>query len=262
MLGISPIGSRALRWWFLVGSGLGSFALILTLSRGAWLGALAGLMVIALFRSRKLLLLLALFAATYPYWAPQQAVDRVAMTTQVGASDEMAVDDRAFDDSTQMRVEQYRSFGAMVAPRPILGWGYKSFPSVFERYGTLGRAKGAHSTYLLVGVEQGIVGLLVLGFLFLGMGRSAWRASRACEDPLFRWMSVGLVGGTVAMVICMASGSRFENQMSLAYYWIFLGIVERQALVALSVKSASRRGVSSAPDVRLPSPRGSRSRNR
>jgi O-antigen ligase len=227
VLAINPIGSKRLNLWFLIGTLTAGFALILTLSRGAWLGTAAGLLVTGLMKNRKLLFFILIFAAGYQYWVPQEAVERTMETANTESAD-LGARDQIADDSTQMRIEQYKSFPAMFAQHPIVGSGYRSYPRVFEDHGTLGFRKGGHSTYLLVGVEAGMIGLISLALVFFSMGRLALRGAQQCEMLLYRWLSVGLFGGIVAMAICMGSGARFEPQIIFAYFWIFLGIIERQ----------------------------------
>jgi O-antigen ligase len=119
----------------------------------------------------------------------------------------------------------------MMAEHPFLGWGYRSFPNVFERYGTLGRAKGAHSSYVQVGTEEGLVGLALLVLVLFATAVAGVRASRA-DDPFVSWMGVSLLGATVGLAVCMASGARFELQKILGWFWILAGIVEREGLLA------------------------------
>ncbi|UCF67086.1 MAG: O-antigen ligase family protein [Acidobacteriota bacterium] len=234
-----PIGSRWMRLWLGVAALLAGFNLILTLSRGAWAAAAAGVLAVALVRNVKLLLLVAALGIGYQFWVPEAAIDRVKETAD--ADGDIGTMDQIADDSTQMRVEQYRSLKAMVLPRPILGWGYKSYPKVFERLGTLGRQKGAHSTYCQVATEEGLIGLAVLAALFLIIISTSIKAYRFCEDPFYRWMGIGLLGAALSMLVGMASGARFEAQKIFIYFWIMIGIAEREAILA------QMRGGSAAP---------------
>ncbi len=229
LLAINRIGHRFWNLWFTVVTGAVGFALILTLSRGAWAGAAAAVVFLAIFWDRKLLVLLLLMAASWQLWLPQEAVDRVKKTTQVeGSNAELTAGDQVVEDSAQMRIEQYKSLPAMMRDHPILGWGYKSFPDVFEKYGTLRRRKGAHTTYCLVGTEEGVIGLVVLlvvvGVIFFVAMRAAW----ALGDPFYRQLAAGLGAGMLSMAICMLAGSRFESQVIYVYYWSLLAVVERE----------------------------------
>lgn len=229
MLALHHTGSAWTRLWFALVSASVGFALLLTLSRGAWLGALAGVVAVAIVRNRLLLFFLAIAVVGYQIWLPEQALQRIEVTTEI---DEDAIaTDAVAEDSTQMRIEQYKSLGAMMADHPFLGWGYRSFPAVFEKHGTLGRAKGAHSSYVQVGTEEGLVGLALLVMILFGIAWAGVRAARS-EDPFIRWMGVGIFGAGVALAGCMASGARFELQKILGWLWILTAIVEREGLLA------------------------------
>ncbi len=213
------------------------FALLLTLSRGSWLGLIAGMVAVAVLGDRKLLVVLAIAGASYTAWVPQAAIDRVEETTQVGVD---AEGDQLVEGSAQMRLEQYMSLSAMMAPRPVLGWGYESYPRVFEKYGTLQRAKGAHSSYVQLGTEGGVVGLASLGVLLLAVVWAGWRAYRVCPDPLHRWLGMGVLGGMLSMAVSMITGARFEPQKIFVFFWIMTGIVQRETVVALTRRAAPR----------------------
>ncbi|MDQ7087512.1 MAG: O-antigen ligase family protein [Acidobacteriota bacterium] len=169
-------------------------------------------------------MLLVVAAASYQLWVPEQAIERAKSTTQHGG--DLVAGEQIADDSTQMRIEQYKSLGAMMLPRPILGSGYKSFPRMFKLYGTLGRAKGAHSTYCQIGTEEGIVGLVVLGILFAMMMALGLKGAFRLEDPLLSWLALGLFAGAVSMALCMATGARFEAQKIFGFYWLLMGIID------------------------------------
>ncbi len=229
LLAINRIGHRFWNLWFMTVAGAVGFALILTLSRGAWAGAAAAILFLAVFWDRKLLLLLLVMAASWQLWLPQEAVDRVKETTQTdGSKSELTMGEQVVEDSTQMRIEQYKSLPAMMRDHPILGWGYKSYPDVFEKYGTLKRRKGAHTTYCLIGTEEGVIGLAIL-FLVLGtIFFVAMRGAYAFEEPFYRQLSAGLAAGILSMTVCMLAGSRFESQIIYVYFWTLLAIVERE----------------------------------
>jgi O-antigen ligase len=141
---------------------------------------------------------------------------------------EFQVSDQVADDSTQMRIEQYKSLPAMMAPKPIFGWGYHSYARVFAEHGTLGRPKGAHSTYCLVATEGGVVGLLVFGTLMFLILKTCVEGARRLQDPFTKWMAVGLACSTFGVLVAMGGGERFSAQIIWIYFWIMLAMVERQ----------------------------------
>jgi O-antigen ligase len=230
-VGARRVSKLGFSLWCLLVAGAASFALLLTLSRASWIGFAAALAVMALLWDRRLLVVFVLLAMTHTYWMPQDAIERVEETT-ASQSFDYNVSDQVADDSTQMRIEQYKSLPSMMAPKPIFGWGYHSFPRVFERHGTLGRAKGAHSTYCLIATEEGIVGLAVFGTLLVLVFRTCLQAARFVDDRLAKWSAAGLACATIGVVVAMAGGERFEAQIVWVYFWIMLALVERQLRLA------------------------------
>jgi O-antigen ligase len=245
VLAFNRVGSRAMNLFFLVVTGATAFALLLTLSRGAWIGAAAGLFIVSLYRNWRLLIIVGIIASTATIWAPQQVKDRIFETGETQG--DIGVADQIVDDSAQMRVEQYKSLPAMMAPRPILGHGYSSYPQVFERYGTLQRYKGAHSTYCQIGTEGGLIGLAILGLVFFTLIMVGIRGVKLIEDPFGRALALGVIGGALSMALCMGTGARFEPQKIFVFYWIVAGIAERQAIVARMRQTPSRSDLGTAP---------------
>lgn len=227
--------SWAGRLWFLLCTGVSLFALLLTLSRGAWIGLVAGLAVAGFLRSRLLLLVMILAAFSYTFWVPQQAIDRVAVTSDLDEENIMA-ENAIMENSAQMRVEQYKSLPRMMSENFLLGWGYKSFPRVFEKYGTLQRSKGAHSSYCQLGAEGGIVGLVSLVALLGAMAWCGIRANFRAREPWQQWLGVGVLAATVSMAVSMITGARFEPQKIFAFFWAFAGIAEREGLLGLQAQ--------------------------
>ena len=80
-------------------------------------------------------------------------------------------------------------------------------------------------------------GLIGLALLALTLGSVAWagfRAARYAEDPFHQWLGVGIMGGIIAMAICMGSGARWDPQKMFVFFWVFVAVAERESLVGLA----------------------------
>jgi len=88
---------------------------------------------------------------------------------------------------------------------PVLGAGPNTFPSVFGKYQEVGYTRNAHSIYLMAATETGVVGLLVLLWLFGAVLVPAWRAFRAPgkddESLLRRSLAIALFAGTLGLLL-------------------------------------------------------------
>jgi putative inorganic carbon (HCO3(-)) transporter len=145
-------------------------ALILTWSRGAYLGALIGVIALAAVSARRglgwrLLILAVLIAAAIPFLAAQWASQA---TTRVSESPE--------DPLSRMGV--WLVVPQIVADHPLLGTGLNTFPLAFSRYGRTGLTgppPHAHNIFLNFAAETGVVGLAAFVAWLLTGTLTIWR---------------------------------------------------------------------------------------
>ena len=147
--------------------GLINLALIISLTRSAWLALVASLVgVLAVVRPRLLLLALPL-AAVFVVLAPEPLIQRVLSISHVA------------DDSNYDRIVMAEAGARMVGERPLLGIG----PDMVRRYYPVYRDPSAprlltphlHDAYVELAAERGLPALIC----YLGLlGTSAWAAWR------------------------------------------------------------------------------------
>ena len=225
------------RRWIVLGLGLVGLALLLSFSRGSFLGAGVALALLGVARYRKLLVI-GVVALALILVLPQ---------TQGYVThffDGLAVlDDASNSDlSTQMRVGEYTDALKLIQRYPIFGVGFTGTPDI-DTY-----LKVAN-LYLMMAGEMGIVGvtafLIVMGTLFV----SAWRArperavtSRSGVEPIWWGYHAALIGALV--------GGIFDHYFfnldfhhSVTLFWLYVG------LAAVSTRLLS--GVVTAPETGL-----------
>jgi O-antigen ligase len=160
-------------WRLALGCGLGvvAWALVLSYSRGAWLGTLAGgAVILALVRPR--LLAVAAVAAVALFFAiPGELRDRVTSIA---------------DPSHALNRERVHMWGAalrLVKDHPLTGAGLMDMKPLFERYADpdyTGVVHGHfHSNFLQVAASGGLVGLAAFLLLLGAIGTALVRAVRA-----------------------------------------------------------------------------------
>ncbi|MCX5976874.1 MAG: O-antigen ligase family protein [Coprothermobacterota bacterium] len=196
-------------------------AILLTSSRGAWLG-LVVLVLVFLFGERNrhlrrlalgtmlaLFLVLVLFAsfAGTTFW------DRFAA---------------AFSDSTSnsmvQRLYTWRTAWPTIFQQPILGWGPDRFGDAFpqntpegeEVFGGLVYVDKAHMDVLQVAVTTGAAGLF-LYLLFLGRFLQL-ALRRRKEDDLARYTLPGLLGYWVSLQLS------FSTVSVAPFFWVIMGL--------------------------------------
>jgi O-antigen ligase len=210
---------------------LGTTGLVLTLSRGGWIGAtLSGVALIFLAWRAKLI-------------SPKIPLALGALVILVGASfgplvaERMLVDDQG---SARARVPLMQIAGQMIKDHPYLGVGANNCSKVALDYA--GRAAyraewfyTVHNKYLLVWVETGLLGLAAyVTFLFSTL-RTGWRSWRTLDPvmaPIALAMTVAIAGQMCHMFVDI-----FNSRVQIQMLWLCAGL-----LVAIS---------------RLPKPQGS-----
>jgi len=185
-------------------------AMLLTFSRGAWIGALAGLGVLVWFRARVVV--------------PFAIAGGVALLLLgVGATyvGRLETGLRMEDPATVQRLNEYRNALENIRRHPWFGLGFGDAPS--PDFGV-----GVSSIYLLVAEQTGLVGLALFGLFCLIALRRAWIRFRATGDDLLLTVGAAFVGMlTVGLVDHYYFNIRFAHMAAL--FWIVAGL-----LVALS----------------------------
>ncbi len=190
---------------------------IMTGSRaGSVLAIGAFLVATALFADARI-------AATPPY--PSQRRDRLAMLalpaavllalvgialSGAGAAFERLADKDSFDD---LRFQILPDLFAMIADAMPLGWGFGTFPEVFEIYERREMIQPfyvnhAHSDWLEVIIEGGLAAPAILLVLGLWIARTAWSKRHALLRP--RDHASRLTFSAFAAILILVAGSLFD----------------------------------------------------
>jgi O-antigen ligase len=193
----------------MLGFAVGVLALLLGSGRRAWAGlGLAALVV----------------GYAIPGVLPARVSDRFEAIYREGPRSE-AVHDEVADPSSLDRLRIWGSAITAIAHNP-LGFGLSQFKSVTSAFGNV-RGKDAHNYFLLVGVELGVVGLiLVVGLLGLVLS-DAWTLSRHGEDAMTRAIGLGVLGMVGAVIMVNLVGSRLMQPQPSIYFWVLAGMTVR-----------------------------------
>ncbi len=135
-----------------------------------------------------------------------------------------------------------RALLAMIAARPVLGWGlgcYAVFQegwthqgdaaAVVRRHGP-SAADRARSAYLQMAVETGLPGLalwaVALALFFLGGGRALGRAEevKAGDSPLHRRVLIGCLAAVAGQAVEAYSDASWQSAGASLFLWLVLGL--------------------------------------
>jgi O-antigen ligase len=234
-------GARTARWRFAAGMALLIMlaTLMLSLSRGAWVGAAFALflMLVLLKEARRLLIILAipLMILGFFIWSLTSTKADVKVVGQrAGALTVLS----PYDDRRVIYKEAYRE----IREHPVLGVGPGGFQvastRVVSESATLSYVH-AHNLYLNWAAEVGVPSvIIILGFAgALGFAvRTAIRGARMRGDPRDRALVIGIGAGLVTVVVQGFFDDVIPNPVAYMTMWTLIGallVARREALKTL-----------------------------
>jgi putative inorganic carbon (hco3(-)) transporter len=245
-------GSRA--GWFSAVVAVG-LLVVVTTPRGSWSRRLPGILLV-------LLLLLPIGQVLL------QSISVGRQETLYGLAERVGQEtwDRALtafdvdDFSRYMRVLIWRDTMSMIADAPVLGVGpgayRQALPPYIERdaWGSLMKERTAtpyeprhaHNEYLEFAAEIGVVGLLIIAWVFaalLGLGLAYLRPVSANDG---RWLAqpsrvitLGVLCGIIASLIHALTGFNLHHPVVISQLWLLAGLMVAMHLVADDAESSS-----------------------
>lgn len=205
------------RWLWIAGIGVILLELILTGSRGGFLGLLVvlGLLCARMMRRTSLALgamagVLLILLAIVPNPLAQRllasGLDREVQDTSVAISN-------------QQRLAVLKAGLRMISAHPLAGVGLGKFKGSVEKYG--GPPRIAHCTYVELAAELGVSALLAFLVLIYATLRSLGRSRRlatAAGNMRLRDLSLGLEAGLAGYLV----GALFLSAQYEKFFWLVL----------------------------------------
>jgi O-antigen ligase len=221
---IVPVGKRIKGRWLLWAGGCGSLmaaAMIMSWSRGAWLGlgaAVAVMVLAAAARSGRAAILGLVFVVLVGYLlvaggvalVPPSIVQRFAdFVPYVGLADVRGIEITDANFAVLERMAHWQSALSMWSDNPWLGIGIGNYEPVYPRYALplwpypLGHA---HNYYLNIAAETGVFGLASYLVLWMAALVYAWRAARRATG--WYW---GIALGVLGVLVHLTVHNLFDN---------------------------------------------------
>lgn len=202
-------------------------ALLLSWSRGAWLGAICGAVALLTAIPRKRwasgLIFVISIGIAFAIWfsgALPGALDfrlRSAVNELIQIQDVRGVDFDANNYALVERVAHWQAAIRMATDRPYLGFGLGSYEQQYAEYrlanwpDSLGHA---HNYYLNMLAETGLIGLSAYLLLSMTILIWSWQA-RAHPDPLARSLAVGVFASWLYFCVHSLSDHLYVNHSFL-----------------------------------------------
>ncbi len=206
------------------------FCVLFLFSRGAYLGLLGGMVLLAFFKKRILIVPLILFGIFWQAVLPQKVIERIEMTTDVYGHLESSAADRLVIWGETMDV---------ITKQPVFGLGF----GVFRHLGFI--LKDTHNIYLKILVEQGVFGLFIFLILIIVFFREGWSLYRQGNDDLSRGLGLGFAIAIGVLLVNNLFGDRWTYWEISAFMWAFAGLVCRYRVIVQ--EEAKYRKTVSAP---------------
>jgi putative inorganic carbon (HCO3(-)) transporter len=196
-------------------TGLLLVCILLTLSRGGWVGiAFAALTFIILVDLRLLILAIPVGLGGLMF-LPDQMLNRII---SIGST---------VDSSNSYRIKIWEITMNLIRDHKVggVGFGYIPFKKTFETYIRTMPIYHAHNTYLEVAAEIGIAGLFIFMLFMLSTLKYAYINLVKSEDKYYKYIGAGLCASIVGI---MAHGlvEHFLYIPRIIFtFWIIIGII-------------------------------------
>ena len=188
-------------------AGLGLVALLLTQSRGGWIGAGCGLAAVVWLLGGRVRWLGAAAAIVVLAGAVLSPLGgRVVDRLEAGfgwRSDGVQVTPANF--AVQERLAHWRAAWAMAERHPFLGVGAGNFSEHYRDLTPVWRFRlsqgHAHNAFLQAAAQSGLLGLAAYLTIFAAVGMTLTRHLRSARDPTARALVVGVIGLSLAFAV-------------------------------------------------------------
>ena len=147
--------------------------------------------------------------------------------------------------SNRARLLRWGQAFVMFLESPILGKGYGAFAMLYEEDVALVGSYtaqfqlGAHSEYLQVMAELGIVGLVVWIWLNLAFLRYGFRALKTLEDGFYRAVIIGLMAAEISLMVHFTVNNLLNGDAIGVPFWGIYGLLPAVVQMAAREKTSS-----------------------
>ena len=210
-------GYRRLLW--LVATGVICLELMLTGSRGGFLGFVLALTLVALRLLKSSVPALAggaVAALLLLFIVPNPMTRRL---TASGLSDDAR--DSGIEASNRQRLAELKGGLRMVAENPLTGVGLGNFKAELPKYVQVEQSNIAHNTYLELAAELGLPALVAFCFVAVSALRSLERSAilaRQAGDRWLRELALGLQAGLAGYLL----GALFLSAQYEKFFWLVM----------------------------------------
>jgi len=228
---------------------------VLANSRGAFLGLVAGVLVLATCKAREHRGMFWSFVAV-GLIGSAVIVDKAFVERMFTISDVTQQDNEDADMSARSRMVIYEAQVRMAADYPM-GVGFRGTVVLSPQYldtkwltrldGSSDAAgRSSHNTFMTTLVEQGVLGALMYIALVLWTLKSVLKIRRLSQqglDPMLATLGGALCG---AVLVVIVAGSATDYLMAEVQFWLYAGLVSMFLLADANLPAVRRVGAAAA----------------
>lgn len=209
-------------------------ALFLTYSRSGYIAFAAGLLVLGILKSRKLIiigLLITVLGLSLSLRAQQRVGDLMQSITAFVTNSSTTADPTA-----QLRIQSWNQTLSLIQKRPILGSGYNTlryvkFNEGFVSETDIHSASGSDSSILTILATTGILGIIPFLLLYWQLLKSSFLSWKNKTSPPFKKaLGLGLFSGTIALIVHATFVNSLLFPQIMIFLWIYAGVVNNGIL--------------------------------
>ncbi len=196
-----------------------TICLILTSTRGAWIGCFIGISFLGMMKNKRILLLLLLVVALFLVFSPKAQLRRA-----------LSVFDPA-DSTIRKRVYLWQSAFSMARENLLFGRGAGSYKQLYRDHLPEGTAElirpdhaHAHNIFIHTLAETGIMGLSALVVLLVVVVRRIWRVYKRQSDPWLKALALGVLAGVVGFLVHGQVDYTLAGRTGFLF-WFYVGLV-------------------------------------
>ena len=198
------------------------WALLLSYSRGAWVGFVAGVVFLTVMRYRKAL--------------PVVVVAAFIAVVALGNSDfgkHLVSGFLVEDKASAMRLGEYKDALNFISEYPFFGVGFGTTPNGVSAITPAADIYvGVSNIYLLMALEIGLVGTAGFAVVLGTLGIWTWRAYRRADAEGKSWLAASSAALFAAGVCGIADHYFFRFPHMIALFWALVAIVAVSARLA------------------------------
>lgn len=198
-------------------------ALVLTFSRGCWLGIILAVALLALIIDKRFIFLEIVVLLLLPFILPDTIIQRF-----------MSIGDMT-DTSTSYRVYIWMGTLAMLRDYWIsgVGMGLTSFNTIYPLYSYNNiKAPHSHNLYLQIIVEYGIIGFIVMMGIIYNYFKTVIISMKVKKDILLG----GLMTGMIGFLIQSMTDHTWYNYRVVLVFWIIIALTVEASQINLKEK--------------------------